>query len=56
MGIGAYDCEELEKLNENQRQELRDAVFRELAKSQEIRRILRDKTASVYERLKMAAK
>jgi hypothetical protein len=49
MGFDAYDSEELEELSKKERQELREAVFRELATSKEIRRLLRERTQGLYE-------
>jgi hypothetical protein len=53
MGIfpPVYPCEELEVLNERQREILRDAVLHQIQTSAQIRRLLRTKTLPVYNQL-----
>lgn len=53
MGIfpPVYPDEELEVLDERQREILRDAVLQQLQTSPEIRRLLREKTLPVYNQL-----
>jgi hypothetical protein len=53
MGVfpPVYPDEELEVLNEREREILRDAVIRELETSRAIRRMLRRNTLPVYNRL-----
>jgi hypothetical protein len=53
MGIfpPVYPYEELEALNERQREILRDAVLHQIQTSTQIRRLLRRKTLPVYNQL-----
>jgi hypothetical protein len=53
MGIfpPVYPDEELEVLNQRQREILRDAVLHEIQASAQIRRLLRKKTLPVYNQL-----
>jgi hypothetical protein len=53
MGVfpPVYPYEELEVLNEKEREILRDAVIRELQTSRAIRRMLRRNTLPVYNQL-----
>jgi hypothetical protein len=53
MGIfpPVYPYEELEVLNERQREILRDAVLHQIQTSTQIRRLLRRKTLPVYNQL-----
>jgi len=46
-----YLCDELEKLDENQRHQLREAVLKALKGSPEINKILRKKTLPLYKKL-----
>jgi hypothetical protein len=47
-----YPPEDLAKLNEEQRNELRIAVLRVLQTDSQVRQLLKDKTSEAYEKLK----
>jgi hypothetical protein len=46
-----YDCEETEGLSEKEKQILREAVLHQLNTSADIRKLLRKKTQSVFNKL-----
>jgi hypothetical protein len=46
-----YDCEETEGLSEKEKQILREAVLHQLNTSADIRKLLRKKTHSVFNKL-----
>jgi hypothetical protein len=46
-----YDCDETEGLTEEQKRILREAVLHQLNTSAQIRKLLRRKTSSVYNKL-----